>query len=111
MGDMGPRGTERFTSVTPVVGIVGVGCGGAGQAVRIHRAQTDIELRARMGARARGPLIQGIAAAAGRRWRCEVRRRRPRNPEEEGGCGSRGRCGGDLSSGERRRTKQSEEMR
>ena len=94
---MEPRGTERFTSVTPVVGIVGVGCGGAGQAVRIHRAQTDIELRARMGARARGPLIQGIAAAAGRRWRCEVRRRRPRNPEEEGGCGSRGRCGGDLS--------------
>jgi hypothetical protein len=86
-------------SVTPVVGIVGVGCGGAGQAVRIHRARTDIELRARMGARARGPQIQGIAAAAaGRRWRCAVRRRRPRNPEEESGCG-------DLSSGEGRRTK------
>jgi hypothetical protein len=38
---------EEFCNVTPVVDIVGVGRGGAGQAVRIHRAQTDIELRAR----------------------------------------------------------------
>ena len=47
-------------------------------------------------------LIQGIAAAAaaaaaGRRWRCEVRRRRPRNPEEEGGCGSTAR-GADAAA-------------
>lgn len=52
------RSDEEFGNFTPVVGIVGVGRGGASQAVRIHRAQTDIELRARLGARARGSLLE-----------------------------------------------------
>lgn len=48
------RDGKGFREVTPVVG---VGRGGAGQGVRIHRAQKDIELRVRLGARARGNLL------------------------------------------------------
>jgi hypothetical protein len=78
--------------VTPVLGVGGVGGGGAAQAVRIHRVQTDIELRRRRGrgspsCKTRCP--SQTPAAAGRRIRLV---RRP--PASESGGG------GDIASEE-----------
>jgi hypothetical protein len=71
--------------VTPVLGVGGVGVGGGGavQAVRIHRVQTDIELRRRRGARARAAKLAALPRF--RRRRGEEDGRQPRNPggEEE----------------------------